>query len=190
MQKSLLVVFARTPVFGKVKNRLAIKLGKAKALEIHLRLVEHTLAVVNNSGCSYKVYLSEGSNVKQAFSYELQSGIDLGERMNKALQTEFETNTKVCLIGSDCLALTVTHITNAFKQLDAADVVIGPAIDGGYYLIGMKKPQPQLFSKISWGSSTVLENTLQICAGSGLVVHQLDLLNDIDQPEDVPDEWL
>ena len=91
--------------------------------------------------------------------------------MNKALQTELETYTKVCLIGSDCLALTDTHITNAFKQLDAADVVIGPAIDGGYYLIGMKKPQPQLFSKISWGSSTVLENTLQICGGSGLVVH-------------------
>jgi rSAM/selenodomain-associated transferase 1 len=190
MQKSLLVIFARTPVYGKVKKRLATKLGNAKALEIHHRLVEHTLAVVKNSGVLYKVYLSEESNAEQTFSYELQSGDDLGERMNNALLAELEEYTKVCLIGSDCLALTDIDITNAFNQLGEADVVIGPAVDGGYYLIGMTKPQPQLFPNISWGSSTVLENTLQKCADSNLVVHQLKLLNDIDRPEDVPDDWL
>lgn len=190
MQKCLLVIFTRTPVYGKVKKRLAIKLGDAKALEIHQKLVAHTLTVVNNSGILYKVYLSEESNAEQAFSYKLQSGVDLGERMNNALLSELKEYTKVCLVGSDCLELKDTDIVNAFKQLDEADVVIGPAVDGGYYLIGMKKPQPQLFPNISWGSSTVLENTLQKCTDSGLVVHQLRLLNDIDQPEDVPDDWL
>ena len=190
MLKSLLIIFSRTPVYGKVKKRLASKLGKAKALAIHRRLLEHTLAVANNSGSLYKVYLSEEPKTEIDFSYELQSGADLGERMNNALLAELETFTKVCLIGSDCLALTDTDITNAFKQLDMADVVIGPAIDGGYYLIGMKKPHPHIFSEISWGTSTVLENTLQKCASSGLVVHQLTILGDIDRFEDVPVNWL
>lgn len=190
MQKSFLVIFTRPTEYGKVKKRLAKKLGKAKALEIHQKLVEHTLAVANASGILFKVYLSEKPISKQTFGYELQLGHDLGERMNNALLAELKEYTKVCLIGSDCLALKDTDIANAFKQLDEADVVIGPAVDGGYYLIGMKKPQLQLFPNISWGSSTVLENTLQKCTDSGLVVHQLRLLNDIDQPEDVPDDWL
>ena len=169
---------------------MASKLGNAKALEIHRRLLEHTLTVANSSGSLYKVYLSEEPKTDNAFSYELQSGVDVGERMNNALSAELETYTKVCLIGSDCLALTDTDITNAFKQLDEADVVIGPAIDGGYYLIGMKTPHPQIFSEISWGTSTVLENTLQKCASSGLLVHQLTTLGDIDRIEDVPPNWL
>lgn len=190
MQKSLLIIFTRTPVYGKVKKRLAIKLGKPKALQIHHRLVEHTLAVANTSGMLFKVYLSEEPASSQTFSYKIQSGNDLGERMNNALQTELAQYSKVCLIGSDCLALTDTEITNAFNQLDTTDVVIGPAVDGGYYLIGMKKPQPKLFEDISWGSSSVLADTLQKCTNSGLMVHQLSLLNDIDRPEDVPDNWL
>ena len=190
MQNSLLIIFARTPEYGKVKKRLAIKLGDKKALEIHNRLVRHTLEMVKVSGVLYKVYLSEDAKAQQAFSYERQSGIDLGDRMNNALRTELDQYEKVCLIGSDCLALTSTDITNAFKHLDAADVVIGPAIDGGYYLIGMKKPYPRLFSAISWGTSTVLEKTLKICEDNGLLTHQLSLLNDIDRPEDVPQNWL
>lgn len=190
MQKSLLVIFARTPEYGKVKKRLAIKLGKAKALDIHQRLLDHTLEVVNSSGFLYKVYLSEDPKSKQAFSYKLQSGENLGDRMHNALQSELEHNAKICLIGSDCLALTSADIAEAFKQLDTADIVIGPAIDGGYYLIGMKKPYPQLFSAISWGTSSVLENTLERCVSNGLLVHQLRLLNDIDRPEDVPPDWL
>jgi len=190
MQKSLLLIFARRPEYGKVKKRLATKLGKAKALAIHQRLLSHTLKVANKSGFSYKVYLSEEPQSKQAFSYELQSGANLGERMNNALQTELAQYTKVCLIGSDCLTLTGYDITDAFKQLDDADVVIGPAVDGGYYLIGMKKPHPELFSAIDWGTSSVLENTLKKCTNSVLITHQLSLLNDIDRPEDVPLNWL
>ncbi len=110
--------------------------------------------------------------------------------MNNALQNELDQYAKVCLIGSDCLSLTGKEISKAFKQLDVADVVIGPALDGGYYLIGMKKPLPQLFVDISWGSSSVLADTLKICRESDLLVHQLSPLNDIDLPEDIPDNWL
>lgn len=190
MQNSLLLIFARTPEYGKVKKRLAIKLGNAKALDIHQRLLAHTLEMVSNSGLLYKVYLSAEPRSKQIFSYKLQSGANLGERMNNALQTELAQNSKVCLIGSDCPTLTGNDIADAFKQLDVADVVIGPATDGGYYLIGMKKPYPQLFSAIAWGTSSVLQDTLKKCAKSGLLVHQLRLLNDIDRPEDVPLNWL
>ena len=190
MQKSLLIIFARAPEYGKVKKRLATKLGKSKALDIHQRLLGHTLEVVKSSGSLYKVYLSEEPKSKQAFSYKLQSGENLGDRMHNALQFELEQYAKVCLIGSDCLALTSDDIAEAFKQLDTADVVIGPAVDGGYYLIGMKKPYPQLFSAISWGTSSVLANTLKRCASNSLQVHQLSLLNDIDRPEDVPHNWL
>ena len=190
MQKSLLIIFSRTPVLGKVKKRLAIKLGNAKALEIHRRLFDNTLAVANSSGVMFKIYLSAKPTAAQPFSFELQSGTDLGERMNNALQNELDQYEKVCLIGSDCLSLNDKEISKAFKQLDVADVVIGPALDGGYYLIGMKKPQPQLFANISWGSSSVLADTLKKCPDNGLLVHQLSPLNDIDLPEDVPDSWL
>ena len=190
MQKSLLVIFSRTPVYGKVKKRLAIKLGNAKALEIHQRLFDHTLAVVKSAGVLFRIYLSAKPNAAQPFSFEIQSGTDLGERMNNALQKELDQCAKVCLIGSDCLSLTNKEISEAFKQLDVADVVIGPALDGGYYLIGMKKPLPQLFVDISWGSPSVLADTLKKCQDSALLVHQLSSLNDVDLPEDVPDNWL
>jgi rSAM/selenodomain-associated transferase 1 len=190
MQNHLLLIFARTPEYGKVKKRLAIELGNAKALAIHQRLLGHTLEMVNKSGIAYKVYLSEEPHAKQEFSYELQAGENLGERMNNALQTELAQYPKVCLIGSDCLTLTGSHIADAFKQLDTADVVIGPAVDGGYYLIGMKQPYPEIFSALAWGTSAVLENTLKKCSSSGLMVYQLNLLNDIDRPEDVPLNWL
>ena len=190
MQKSLLVIFARAPVYGRVKQRLAIKLGKAMALAIHNRLLEHTLDVADKSGILYKVYLSEEPKSKQPFPYELQSGANLGERMNKALTAELEQYPRVCLIGSDCLALSVTDIAEAFTNLDSADVVLGPANDGGYYLIGMKMPYPKLFSEITWGTSSVLADTLNKCTNSDLLVHQLRWLNDIDHPEDVPASWL
>ncbi len=143
-----------------------------------------------SAGVLFKIYLSTKPTAAQPFSFELQSGTDLGERMNNALQNELAQYEKVCLIGSDCLSLTDKEINRAFKQLDAADVVIGPALDGGYYLIGMKMPLPQLFVDISWGSSSVLSDTLKKCVDSALLVHQLSPLNDIDLPEDVPDSWL
>ena len=190
MQNTLLIIFTRSPELRKVKKRLAAKLGNAKALEIHTKLVTHTLEVANNSNISNKVYLSEKPKSKPAFNYELQTGDNLGERMHNALLAELNHFRKVCLIGSDCLTLNSSDINNAFKKLDDADVVIGPAIDGGYYLIGVKKPAPQLFANISWGTSSVLKNTLRLCSENGLLVHQLKLLNDIDRPEDVPDSWL
>lgn len=190
MQKSLLVIFARTPEYGKVKKRLAMRLGAEKALEIHNKLLSHTLTIAEETGIAYKIYLSTDPDKLQPYDYELQAGNDLGQRMHHALHTELTTNTHVCLIGSDCLEISQSVITRAFEKLAAFDVVIGPAVDGGYYLIGLTKANAELFSNINWGSSTVLANTLKRCMNMNLSVHQLEFLNDIDRPEDVPYSWL
>ena len=190
MQKSLLIIFTRTPEIGKVKRRLAIKFGDAKALEIHNKLFANTLDVANTSNISNKIYLSEEPESAMPFNYQVQLGNDLGERMHNAILNELKHFDKVCLIGSDCLSLNSSDIENAFIKLDSTDIVIGPAVDGGYYLIGMKKPQPMLFSGIYWGTSSVLKKTLEKCANEKLLVDQLKLYNDIDRPEDVPDNWL
>ena len=190
MQKSLLVIFTRTPEIGKVKRRLANRLGDAKALEIHRKLFAKTLEVANKSSISNKIYLSVEPGSAMPFSYQVQFGDDLGERMHNAIVDELKNFDKVCLIGSDCLSLNSSDIDNAFVKLDSADIVIGPAVDGGYYLIGMKKPQPNLFSDIDWGTSSVLKKTIGKCADEKLLVHQLNLYNDIDRPQDVPDHWL
>jgi len=190
MQKKLLIIFSRSPVLGKVKQRLAIKLGKEKALKIHKKLLAYTLNIGRKSGITNKIYFSDSPNINPTFDYDLQIGADLGERMNNAFTTELNKNDMVCLIGSDCLVLTANDISNAFQQLNACDIVIGPAIDGGYYLIGMKNTHQQLFSDVSWGTATVLEETLRLCKQNKLSFTLLRPLNDVDHPEDLPVSWL
>ena len=190
MLKNLLVVFARTPTLGKVKTRNAKEMGVEKALSIYSKLLEYTLKISKASDLPYKVYLSEFPITQPDFQFEIQQGSNLGDKMKTAFLSELDKYEKVVLIGSDCLDISANDITNAFQDLDRVDLVIGPAVDGGYYLIGMKKPYNNIFSEIPWGTSEVLAKTLEKCSNSNISVHLLRELNDIDYPEDLPASWL
>ena len=190
MQNNQLIIFSKTPVKGKVKTRLAKQLGLEKALEIHNRLFKHTFSVAKNAGIPFTIYLNEIPEDPVSFDFKIQQGDDLGDKMCNALKVELLKNENVCIIGSDCLELTPEDINLAFEKLAEYDVVIGPANDGGYYLIGMKTAFTDLFTEIIWGASTVLEHTIDKCGKHTLTYFLLQQHNDIDRPEDVPTQWL
>jgi len=117
---------------------------------------------------------------------EKQHGNSLGERMNNAFNNVFEKKySKAIIIGTDCPALTEKVINDAFEKLNNYDVVIGPANDGGYYLLGMKKLHQQLFKNINWSTETVFDATINICNNLNLSYCLLPVLNDVDEEKDL-----
>ena len=187
--KNLLIIFTRNPVLGKVKTRLAKTVGDKTALDIYTFLLKKTKEITLDSPCDKVVYYSE-KIIKNdiwncnSFRKEVQSGEDLGAKMKNSFYDAFENNyRKVVLIGSDIYDLESYHINEAFKKLDTNDVVIGPALDGGYYLIGLKKIHPKIFDNKKWGSSTVRKDTLKNL--EKVDVHLLPILNDVDVIEDI-----
>jgi hypothetical protein len=111
---------------------------------------------------------------------------ELGNKMQAAFEDCFNIGyKKLIIIGSDCYELTTEHIESAFAQLEKTDIVAGPAKDGGYYLLGMKKPNPTIFNLEAWSTANVLASTLQKCTDEGLSYYLLPLLNDVDEAEDV-----
>ncbi|MEC4887155.1 MAG: TIGR04282 family arsenosugar biosynthesis glycosyltransferase, partial [Scytonema sp. PMC 1070.18] len=119
--------------------------------------------------------------------YQLQGEGDLGERMMRSLVDAFQSGAeKVVIIGIDCPDINAQILAQAFEQLRQYDLVLGPAVDGGYYLIGLQRPIPELFTNISWGTSEVLQKTINIAQKLNLSVFSLPLLADIDRPEDLP----
>lgn len=187
--KNLLIIFTRNPVLGKVKTRLAKTVGDKTALDIYTFLLKKTKEITLDSPCDKVVYYSE-KIIKNdiwncnSFRKEVQSGEDLGAKMKNSFYDAFENNyRKVVLIGSDIYDLESYHINEAFKKLDTNDVVMGPALDGGYYLIGLKKMHPKIFDNKRWGSSTVRKDTLKNL--EKVDVHLLPILNDVDVIEDI-----
>lgn len=190
--QSLLIIFYRNPELGKVKTRLAATIGDAKAYSIYLLLSEHTRYVVEKLPFHKILYYSDfvdpDDNWSTAVHEKLtQSGDDLGEKMETAFRTGFSCGYKsICVIGTDCLDLNARIIKEAFRKLLTHDVVIGPAVDGGYYLLGMNYLHPAVFKNKNWGSNSVLTETLNDLKMSGLSFWQLETLNDIDRAEDLP----
>ena len=188
--KSTLVVFARPLKEGTVKLRLAKQIGDQKALSIYSKLMDLTMSAAKTSGVDTIVYFSDVPKYEHGYVNNIQRGANLGNRMANALSNEINhSRGKVCLIGSDCPDISAEIINQAMEELDDVDVVIGPAKDGGYYLIGMKAPYPSLFEGIYWGENTVLEETLFICNELGLTSKLLPTLKDIDRVEDIPEGW-
>ncbi len=193
MQQQALIVFTRRPELGKVKTRIAATIGQAKALTIYTKLLAHTQQIVSTLTCKVFVFTTGmGTNILwNGFTINEQSEGGLGERMQHAFEELFKMGyTKVAIIGSDCLELTATLIENTFKQLDKYDVVIGPAADGGYYLLAIKKMYQPLFINKQWGTNTVYANTVSDIEKLNLTMCCLPILNDVDEIEDVPEEWL
>ena len=115
----------------------------------------------------------------------IQSGADLGERMHKALTQTLQTADAAILIGTDCPEYDVGYLQSAFEALQHHDAVIGPADDGGYVLIGLKRAEARLFQDIAWGGDRVLADTRERLAGLGWHWHELPPLHDVDEPDDL-----
>lgn len=191
MAKELLIVFTKNPDKGKVKTRLARSVGENKALSIYQKLLWHTHKVVNDLAMDKCVAYSEYIDQQDIWENDrfqkcLQSGDSLGSKMHNALEEGFRKSyDRICLIGSDIFELTSSIVEQAFHNLHNHDLVIGPALDGGYYLIGMNHPLPEVFTNIPWGSEKVLDKTLDQANKLSLNIAQLPTLNDIDVVEDI-----
>ena len=189
MNKNLILIFTRNPELGKVKTRLAATIGNENALEIYIQLLEHTKKVALETPYDKQVLYSEEINTNDMweanyFQKKLQVGVDLGERMYNAFQGGFiDGYEKIVIIGSDLIALESSDISSAISNLDDNDIVIGPAEDGGYYLLGMKKVPENIFSNKEWGTDTVLKDTLIDIASLNYLL--LEEKNDIDTFEDI-----
>ena len=189
MNKKLLLIFTRNPELGKAKTRLAKTVGDETALEIYKFLLEKTrdiaLQVNTDKAVYYSVKIREQDMWhKDNFQKHQQQGEDLGIRMKNAFQNGFEAGyQKVMIIGSDLYDLTPNDIEVAFQKLETNDVVLGPAEDGGYYLLGMNSLQKDVFENKEWGTSTVRAATLKDLETKK--VHLLKPLNDVDVYEDI-----
>ena len=188
MKKEVVLVFQKNAILGKVKTRLASGMGELRALEIYRHLVQSTYSVLEHVEAPVWTYFSdfipETVNPPIAKSF-VQDGQDLGERMAHAFARSFESGMeKVVLIGTDCPTLQSHHLHEAFEALTHSDLVLGPATDGGYYLIGMKCRSDYLFAGIAWSTAEVLAQTLAVATAHGLHFTLLDELSDIDTQED------
>ena len=191
--KKGLIIFARKPVLGKVKTRLAATVGELKALDIYKKLLIHTRTIAQSSSCDNFAFLTEQDDEAfwTGFSCELQSGENLGERMQEAFSLLFKKGYHQCIIiGSDCPGLTNEIIDNAFESLKTNDVVIGAAADGGYYLLGMKKLHSALFKNKNWSTEHVFTQTVNDIKQHQFLFKTMPVLNDVDEEKDVPPEWL
>ena len=185
------MIFTRNPELGKCKTRLAAKIGDDAALEVYKFLLKRTVAFTRSLDCGKFVYYSEDiweNDIwdNQLYQKKLQQGDDLGKRMENAFKDGFDSGfKKIIIIGSDMYDLSQTDLEVAFSTLDTHDYVIGPAEDGGYYLLGMKVENPKLFQDKEWGTASVLGDSLKDLAKENLFL--LPEKNDVDHYEDIKD---
>jgi len=189
--KNLLLIFTRNPQLGKCKTRLAATVGDETALDIYKFLLDHTVSITQDLIAAKQVWYSEEiweDDIWDTSYYnkKLQQGNDLGIRMDNAFQEGFASGfERIIVIGSDMYDLDQNDLENAFLQLKENDFVIGPAKDGGYYLLGMKTFKPELFEHKDWGNETVLKDTLKNLKNEKH--HILEERNDVDIYEDIKD---
>ncbi len=188
-KEDLLIIFTRNPELGKVKTRLAATIGKELALEIYTVLLKHTCSITKNLGVSkevhYSVAIRENDIWDSAYYRKKQQfGGDLGNRMQYAFEEGFKQGYQnIIIIGSDMYDLSQANLEEAFDQLKKHDFVLGPATDGGYYLLGMRSLEPKVFKNKDWGTDTVLEQTKNDLFGKR--VKFLEEKNDIDNFDDI-----
>lgn len=188
MKKEVVLVFQKNAILGKVKTRLAYEMGEKRALEIYKYLVKLTYLALEDVPVPIWTYFSDfipetvNKLVEKTF---LQQGQNLGERIANAFVRSFESGMdKVVLIGTDCPTIQNQELIQAFDALTTSDLVVGPATDGGYYLIGMKCRAAYLFEGIAWSTPRVLSQTLNLASQHGLTTTLLRELDDIDTQED------
>ena len=188
--RDAIIIFAKNPVKGKVKTRLAADIGEDQALSAYRQLMAYTEKIISSLTINRYIYFSDQIEAKgiwsdKRYQKKIQCRGHLGKRMSKAMEEQLKTHQKVLLIGTDCPLLTVDIIKQALECLDRADLVIGPSEDGGYYLIGSKKPHREdVFKNIDWSTGHVLQQTIANAVKKQLSYSLLPLLYDIDTVED------
>jgi rSAM/selenodomain-associated transferase 1 len=191
-----LIIFTRYPVPGAAKTRLIPALGAEGAANLHQQMAEHTLAQARKLQASGSVTVEvrfAGDDIARMqawlgddLSYQEQGAGDLGDRLARAAQSAFnQGSTRVIIIGTDCPALDTPVLQQAFHQLQQRDLVLGPAVDGGYYLVGSRRFIPEIFQEIAWSTDQVLHQTVHKAEQLGLAIAYLPLLSDVDYPSDL-----
>ncbi len=192
-----LIIFVKNPIEGQVKTRVAATVGHSKAVEVYVELLEHTkntiaelLQMADSRRFKVNVYYGDFINKNDLWNdlnvqKYLQTGANLGERMKNAFANEFAAGAaSVVIVGSDCLALNSLHLQTAFMALDNAEIVIGPALDGGYYLLGMNQLRASLFENKPWSQPTLLTETKAELDDQKTSYQLLETLSDIDTWDD------
>jgi hypothetical protein len=195
---SALAVFVRLPRPGRVKTRLAASIGKEAAAGLYRALAEHVLeATTPRAGEYERLVFFDPPEAGQEMRAWLpgvrllaQSGDDLGARMADAFARAFARGARrAALVGTDAPSLSRETVVRALSALDAADVVLAPSGDGGYSLIALGAPRPELFTGVEWGTPRVLEQTRARAAAAGLAAREIEPLPDVDTLEDLRDQW-
>ena len=184
MSAPRIALFARFPVPGRAKTRLIPALGEAGAAALHRKLVELTVAAARASGLPYEVRFTGAGG--EDFARWLGDDVplvpqgegDLGDRLRRV-------PAPMLLIGSDCPDLSAAHLTRAAAALAEAPAVLGPAADGGYWLLGLARAMPHCFESISWGTATVASETRKRLADEAITPVELGTLHDCDRPDDL-----
>jgi rSAM/selenodomain-associated transferase 1 len=193
-----LIAFLKHPEPGAVKTRLVPALGAEIAAELYRALAEEVLrATVPRRGEYETLVFYDPPGAAEAmrawlpgFRLFAQSAGDLGMRMAAAFARAFERGARrVAIVGTDAPAVTRETVAEALATLDEAELVVGPAEDGGYYLLALGEPHPELFEDIAWSSPAVLEETLARAATAGLRVREMERRRDVDSLEDLRAEW-
>ena len=195
--KKHLIIFTRYPQPGKTKTRLIPALGVEGATNLQRQMTEFTLSKVKkfqeSAAISFEIRFT-GGNLQlmqnwlgTELNYQLQGEGDLGKRMENSFLSAFNKGAQeVVIIGIDCPDISAEVLAQAFEKIHNCDLLLGPAVDGGYYLIGLKRAIGELFINIDWGTSKVLQQTVDIAQQLNLSVGYLATLADVDRPEDLP----
>ncbi len=189
-------VMTRLPQPGQTKTRLIPALGAVGAAHLQRQMTEHVLGRLAAIGgalpITVEVHFTGGTLAQMRdwlgphLALQPQCEGDLGQRLAYALAQGLAAGfSPILMVASDCPGIAASHIEQAVRQLEQVDVVLGPATDGGYYLIGLNQLQPWLFEGIAWGQASVLAQTIAIARQHALTVALLSPLGDIDRPEDL-----
>lgn len=192
MRKNVLIIFYQNFEPGKVNPRLASAVGEEKAIAVYHYLVNATREITDDLPVERVVFYSdriERDDTWDSATYkkELQVGDDPGTRMRNAFAWAFNSGySNACIISTDCYGLTGEIVMKAIEFLDEGDAIIGPAKDGGYYLLGLTRIYPDLFANKNWGTYTVLDDTLQDFDRLELQYGKLPVLVKINEKSDLP----
>ena len=191
MNEKVLLIFVRNPEIGKVKTRLAATVGDENALVVYKALLDFTKQITQKLPCRKVLYYAgniaeNDSWPNEIYDKALQVEGDLGTKMQTAFSEAFQAGGKqVVLIGSDCYELGPEILDEAFERLKTNQAVIGPATDGGYYLLGFSAPNHSVFQNKRWSTNTVFQDTVNDFEKQGLSWWALPELNDVDEEKDL-----
>lgn len=190
--KEAIIIFLKYPELGRSKTRLAATVGAENALKVYEELLEHTHLITKDLNFKKYLFYDKVTPHKMPWgddSYQTayQVETDLGGRMSNAFEQLFQKGyERILIIGSDCYDLTTDILNEAMQKLNNKDVVIGPAKDGGYYLLGLTRWIPELFTNVKWSTDEVFKSTIETLEKLQISYGTTPILSDIDVYEDLP----